>query len=82
MRTILVLYLAQIEDVLYSLMCLRMSMSSLFSTQVASPSSVAFSAALKALGSLFVRLPAEVLEEEIPQTRDLLLKVCPTDLTS
>lgn len=37
---------------------------------------MSFSLALKALGRLFLRLPAEVLEEEIPRVQDVLINVC------
>lgn len=42
----------------------------------ATKSAMSFSLALKALGRLFLRLPAEVLEEEIPRVQDVLMKVC------
>ncbi|TIB93662.1 hypothetical protein E3Q19_00860 [Wallemia mellicola] len=35
---------------------------------------MSFSLALKALGRLFLRLPSEVLEEEIPRVQDVLMK--------
>ena len=77
MRTILALYLERM-DPLYSLICLRGSLLEYITQHGSSNStSASFAAAMKATGNLFLRLPAEVLEEEVPQTRDLLLKVCP-----
>lgn len=75
MRTILALYLDRM-DPLYSLICLRGSLLEYITQHGSSNStSASFAAAMKATGNLFLRLPAEVLEEEVPQTRDLLLKV-------
>lgn len=77
MRTILALYLERM-DPLYSLICLRGSLLEYITQHGSSNStSASFAAAMKSTGNLFLRLPAEVLEEEVPQTRDLLLKVCP-----
>lgn len=42
---------------------------------------MSFSLALKALGRLFLRLPSEVLEEEIPRVQDVLMKVCENNQT-
>ena len=41
---------------------------------------MSFSLALKALGRLFLRLPAEVLEEEIPRVQEVLMKVSGSEL--
>ncbi|KAH8929470.1 hypothetical protein BT69DRAFT_1345868 [Atractiella rhizophila] len=58
---------------LYGLSALRSSLQNLLKLYAQSPDVTrSYSLALKGLGSLFTRLPAEVLEEEIPRVRALI----------
>jgi hypothetical protein len=64
-------------DPIYALSCLRSSLEAFLSTE-AEPSeatSKSLGMALKSFGSLFKKLPAEVLDEELPLTKPFLLKV-------
>lgn len=62
---------------LYGIRCLRSSLTSLLDRDDVDATAIAKSHALgsRCLGQLFARLPAEVLEEEVPLTSPILLNV-------